>query len=180
MPAIDYSSHINITAPTAAGAQASAQTSGLPDVSFSDLLDIVNPLQHLPVISTLYRAITGDKIGTPEKIAGDTLYGGLYGFVASLADSAFQAITGKSVGDTVLAFLTGSDSTASSSGVAAAAPASAVPASVTPATAVTLPTPDISALMQSLSSKGVDPSIATRAVYAYGKAVSLSSIEPAL
>ena len=30
------------------------------DFSFHDLLDIVNPLQHLPVIGTIYRAITGD------------------------------------------------------------------------------------------------------------------------
>jgi len=35
---------------------------------FHDLLDIVNPLQHLPVIGTLYRAITGDKLGTVEKL----------------------------------------------------------------------------------------------------------------
>ncbi len=176
MPAIDYSSHINNTALATAGTPASAPTNGLLDVSFSDLLDIVNPLQHLPVISTLYRAITGDKIGTPEKIAGDTLYGGLYGFVASLADTAFQKITGKNVGDTVLAFLTGSDNAAPSSTAVAAA----APANITPANAVTLPTPDISALMKSLSDKATDPAIAARAVFAYGKAISLSSIEPAL
>ncbi|HEU0095775.1 MAG TPA: hypothetical protein VFQ52_04930, partial [Rhizomicrobium sp.] len=44
---------------------------------FNHVLDVVNPLQHLPVVGTLYRAITGDKIGAVEKIAGDTLYGGL-------------------------------------------------------------------------------------------------------
>ena len=77
------------------------------EFSFHDFLSIINPLQHLPVIGTLYRAITGDKIGTPEKIAGDTLYGGLWGAVPSVADAAFEAVTGKDVGDTVLALFTG-------------------------------------------------------------------------
>ena len=30
--------------------------------TFLDMLDIINPLQHIPVVSTLYRAITGDTI----------------------------------------------------------------------------------------------------------------------
>ena len=72
--------------------------------AFHDLLDIVNPLQHLPVIGTLYRAITGDTMGTMEKIAGDALYGGLWGAVGAVADTAFEAVTGKDFGSTVLAF----------------------------------------------------------------------------
>ena len=32
------------------------------NISFSDVLDIVNPLQHMPVVSTVYRMITGDHI----------------------------------------------------------------------------------------------------------------------
>jgi hypothetical protein len=71
------------------------------------VLDVVNPLQHLPVVGTLYRAITGDKIGTVEKIAGDTLYGGLWGAIGSVADVAFEAATGKDFGGTMLAMVTG-------------------------------------------------------------------------
>ncbi|HEY5346602.1 MAG TPA: hypothetical protein VIJ72_00305 [Rhizomicrobium sp.] len=82
------------------------------DFSFKNLLDIVNPLQHIPVISTIYRKLTGDVPATPEKIAGDTLYGGAIGFVSSLADTAFEAVTGKDFGDTVLAFFTGDDKSA--------------------------------------------------------------------
>jgi hypothetical protein len=74
---------------------------------FNHVLDVVNPLQHLPVVGTLYRAITGDKIGTVEKIAGDTLYGGLWGAVGSVADVAFEAATGKDFGGTMLAMVTG-------------------------------------------------------------------------
>jgi hypothetical protein len=72
---------------------------------FNDVLDVVNPLQHLPVVGTVYRAITGDKIGDVEKIAGNTLYGGPIGLVSSLADLAFEKITGKDFGDTVMAFV---------------------------------------------------------------------------
>jgi hypothetical protein len=30
--------------------------------TFAEFLDIINPLQHIPVVSTIYRAITGDQI----------------------------------------------------------------------------------------------------------------------
>ncbi|GAA0588389.1 hypothetical protein GCM10008942_41730 [Rhizomicrobium electricum] len=77
--------------------------------SFGDFLDIINPLQHIPVVSTIYRHLTGDKISTPEKIAGDTLYGGLTGLICSLGDALFTEVTGKSVGDTVYAAVIGDD-----------------------------------------------------------------------
>ena len=170
MPGIDYSSHVtNAAAQGPALSVASALKSGVADFSFADLLDIINPLQHIPVVSTLYRAITGDKIGVPEKIAGDTLYGGMTGLFASLADTAFQEITGKNVGDTVLAFLTGDDTDAPVQ--IAAAPEK--PAKVTPAQAAS--TPDMSALLGALSGKGVDAGTATRAAYAYGRTMGLTT-----
>lgn len=97
---------------TAAAKQDTAQTAST-DVAktdsgnsfFDDVLDVVNPLQHLPIVGTVYRAITGDKIGDVEKVAGDTLYGGPIGLVTSLADMAFEKITGKDFGDTVMAFV---------------------------------------------------------------------------
>ena len=36
------------------------------EMSFSDLLDIINPLRQLPIVSTIYHAITGD----PSPLAG--------------------------------------------------------------------------------------------------------------
>ena len=35
------------------------------EFTFDDLIDVINPLQHLPIVSTIYRAITGDEI-TPH------------------------------------------------------------------------------------------------------------------
>jgi hypothetical protein len=109
MPGIDYSAHaVNTSAAQSAAAAAARQAPAAADgFSFGDFLDIINPLQHIPLVSTLYRHLTGDAIGTPEKIAGDTLYGGLVGFVSSIADSAYQAITGKDFGNTLLALVDG-------------------------------------------------------------------------
>ena len=45
-----------------------------------DVLDAINPLQHLPIISTLYRAITGDHIDTVPNMVGGAIYGGVLGF----------------------------------------------------------------------------------------------------
>ena len=166
MPAIDYSSHVT-SAP--ASASVSAPQSRASGFSFGDLLDVVNPLQHIPVISTLYRHLTGDEIGTPEKIAGDTLYGGPIGFLASLADSAFKAVTGKDVGDTVLALLTGEDASPIQTASAG------TPAVVTPASAVSVKTPHLTALLGALSRKGIDADTATRAAFAYSKTVGLAT-----
>lgn len=85
----------------AASAGTSNSNSGF---SFDDFLDIINPLQHIPVVSTLYRAITGDKIGDAEQVAGDALYGGVIGLGSSIANLIFKDATGKDFGDTVLAW----------------------------------------------------------------------------
>ena len=170
-----------------------AQSAGQGDF-LSTLLDVVNPLQHLPVVSTLYRAISGDKITPVAQVAGDTLYGGLIGFASSLANVAFKEITGKDIGDTVLALLDGKDASSSTAkpapvGIATAAPGSILtaqtarpgaaassPVTVTPAQATTL-TPsltDPAAFMAALQAKNVDPALATRALYAYQKSQGLN------
>ena len=170
---------ITVTAVHTAAA-ASVQTAADSDLhfSFDDLLDIVNPLQHLPVVGTLYRAITGDHIKTPEKIAGDTLYGGLWGFVSSVADTAFASLTGKNFGDTVLALLTG-DHNAKPTSVAKATnptpPAESTPAPPVPAAAAPPVNSDVAALSASLSRTGANNEMAQRALYAYRRAYMLTS-----
>jgi len=66
---------------------------------FDDLIDVINPLQHIPIVSTLYRAITGDKMEIPAQLAGGALYGGLFGFLGALGSVAFEKITGESPED---------------------------------------------------------------------------------
>jgi len=78
------------------------------DYSFWDFLDLINPLQHIPVVSTIYREITGDTIKPEMKLAGSTLLGGPLGFVAGLADVVYEQTTGKDIGSTMVASAFGS------------------------------------------------------------------------
>lgn len=143
------------------------------DFSFGDFLDIVNPLQHLPVVGTLYRAVTGDQIKTPEKLVGDALYGGVWGLVSSLADTAFQAATGKNFGDTVLALFTGRRDTKA---VGTEVPAQTKPADPLsqPAAAQSAPV-DVSALTAALNRNGVGYETSQRALYAYRRGFAATS-----
>ncbi|CAO3381699.1 hypothetical protein [Azospirillum argentinense] len=63
-------------------------------LDFGDLLDAVNPLQHLPGVSQVYRHATGDEIGLPARLAGGFLFGGPIGLLGSAAMAAFEAVTG--------------------------------------------------------------------------------------
>jgi hypothetical protein len=73
------------------------------------LLDIVNPLQHLPVISTVYRALTGDAISAPARLVGGVLFGGLLGGASAAINLAVEEITGSDIGEHALALLADDD-----------------------------------------------------------------------
>lgn len=76
---------------------------GKDGFSFGALIDIINPLQHIPVVGTVYRAITGDTIGPAARIAGGTLFGGVFGLIASSIDTVVKEETGQDIGQHVLA-----------------------------------------------------------------------------
>jgi hypothetical protein len=69
-----------------------------PSVSFRDVLSALNPLQYLPVVGSIYRAVTGDSVGEPMRIGGSMvaslLMGGPIGLLMSAASTAFQKLTG--------------------------------------------------------------------------------------
>ena len=75
--------------------------------SFWDLLDVINPLQHIPVVNTLYQELTGDKIGVGAKLVGDTLLGGPIGLIASAINCIVEEETGDDIGGHVLALFKG-------------------------------------------------------------------------
>lgn len=151
-------------------------SSGDGEGFFHHLWNVINPLQHLPVVGTIYRAVTGEHIGSIEKIAGDTLYGGLWGGITSVADVAFESITGKSAEDTVLAWFKPEDAGVGVAG-ARVQPRMAVNAPLPSANMPSLPTDiadasqprglELAALTRSLSARGVDSDTAARALYAY-------------
>ncbi len=77
--------------------------------TFGDLIDVVNPLQHIPVVSWAYRALTGDNIAPAAKVVGGTLFGGPVGLALSAIDAALLHRTGRDSGETVVALLSGKD-----------------------------------------------------------------------
>lgn len=71
------------------------ETAEINDLDFWDLLDIINPLQHLPIVSTIYRALTGDTIKPAMNILGGALYGGPVGLLAAYASAVVEQNTGR-------------------------------------------------------------------------------------
>lgn len=46
------------------------------DGFFEQLVDIINPLQHIPILSNIYRNLTGDQMSGAANILGSGLFGG--------------------------------------------------------------------------------------------------------
>ena len=68
---------------------------GSDGLDFDDFLDLINPLQHLPIISTFYRAATADEISTGSRVLGGALFGGIIAFVAAVVNAFTADTTGK-------------------------------------------------------------------------------------
>lgn len=77
------------------------------EFGFLDLLDMVNPLQHIPLVSTAYRRITGDDIKSPSRIIGGAIFGGPAGAAGGIVNVIVEHETGKDVGENALALLKG-------------------------------------------------------------------------
>jgi hypothetical protein len=75
--------------------------------TFADFIDIINPLQHLPVISGIYRRLTGDTIDQAPKMLGDVLFGGPLGFLGYVVGNALEDITGKDTGEHIASLILG-------------------------------------------------------------------------
>ena len=98
-------SDVSAAAAPAAAASGRSAWHDRQGFGFRDILDIINPLQHLPVISSLYRWITGDRPGEAAQVAGDALYGGPIGVAFSLVGAMLQDKDGHDAGERVLAAL---------------------------------------------------------------------------
>ena len=94
------------TAPAAPAARG-VPAWGEDGFTFGDLVDVVNPLQHIPIVSWAYRALTGDQIAPAAKVVGGTLFGGPVGLALSAFDATLQHTTGRDTGATVVALLSG-------------------------------------------------------------------------
>ena len=118
-------------------------------MSFGDVLDMVNPLQHIPVVSSIYRAATGSTINPVSRVAGDALYGGVFGVASAVMgvfggaiNSMLEEGSGHDGAGTMFASLFGGDTdktavpaavpTTDTTMLASAAPTAPAAAPVTP------------------------------------------------
>jgi hypothetical protein len=74
-----------------------------PEFSFGDFLDIINPLQHIPIVATIYRNMSGDNIGMMPRVIGGALWGKLGGLVVGVVNAVVEWFTGKDIGDHIYA-----------------------------------------------------------------------------
>jgi hypothetical protein len=78
---------------------------GADGFTTSDAIDIVNPLQHLPVIGSLYREFTGDSLDPFSRIVGNTLFFGPFGAAFSSVNVAVEVMTGKDMVSNLIAVI---------------------------------------------------------------------------
>ncbi|MDP6603145.1 MAG: hypothetical protein QGG17_02990 [Rhodospirillales bacterium] len=102
------------TRPADARTVAQNSTSGTADASFAffgdvgfsffDLVDIINPLQHIPIVSSIYRHFTGDELDAAPRVLGGALFGGAIGAAAALVNVIVDEATGNDIGGHAVAF----------------------------------------------------------------------------
>ena len=77
------------------------------EFGFLDVVDMVNPLQHIPIISNIYRNLTGDTIKPISRVVGGAAFGGPLGAVSGAVNALMQMETGKDVGENMVASIEG-------------------------------------------------------------------------
>lgn len=119
---------------------ADARFFGEDGAGIEDVVDALNPLNHIPFVNTLYEQATGHTASTASKLIGGALIGGPIGFLAALGNVIFEQETGHSAAGAVVAALTGEE-TAASTQVAAVETPSDTSAIETPVAEVLPPAP---------------------------------------
>lgn len=71
---------------------------------FGDLVDMVNPLHHLPLIGHIYREVSGDDITPISRIIGGAVYGGGAGAGTALVNVIVEHDTGHDVAGNIVKF----------------------------------------------------------------------------
>jgi len=64
------------------------------EFGFGDILDMINPLHHIPLVGTVYREITGDQIKPIGKIIGGGVFGGPIGAASGIVNVIAEEETG--------------------------------------------------------------------------------------
>jgi hypothetical protein len=77
--------------------------------TFDDVLDMVNPLQHIPVASKYYQEATGDTASEGAMLVGGAVFGvlagGILGLATALVNAAVRHGSGKDLPEHALALI---------------------------------------------------------------------------
>lgn len=84
---------------------ANIQTTQPEEFGFGDLVDMINPLHHLPVVGQIYRGLTGDEIKPIGQIIGGAIFGGPLGAATSLINVVIEEETGKDMTENAIALV---------------------------------------------------------------------------
>jgi hypothetical protein len=76
-------------------------------LTFRDLLAVINPLQHLPVVGSLYRELTGDVPHPAARVLGGVIYGGPFGLFSAAINAMVEQATGRDLAQTAVALVRG-------------------------------------------------------------------------
>ena len=78
---------------------------------WDDFLDMINPLQHIPGVAQIYRAVTGDEINGAANLIGAIPFGPLggIGLIGAVAELAVKDVTGDDIGGNLVAMVFGRD-----------------------------------------------------------------------
>lgn len=81
-----------------------------PDGEFGwdDFVDIINPLQHIPIVAQVYRAVTGDQAYGLSNFIGALPFGPI-SVVSAIADTVVRSQTGRDAGTDMAAAVLGID-----------------------------------------------------------------------
>jgi hypothetical protein len=84
--------------------------------TFDDVIDVINPLQHIPIVSAVYRWLTGDKISPAAELAGGALFGGAIGLAGAAGSLVLDGLTGGETDQQVMVALFGPSPAGASDG----------------------------------------------------------------
>jgi hypothetical protein len=90
---------------TAAASTGDAQAPQQP--KFSDVVAILNPLQNLPVVGTIYRKLTDDVPHPAARALGGLLWGGPLGLLGAVFSYVAEQVSGKSTTEIVKSLFDG-------------------------------------------------------------------------
>jgi len=104
---VDTNVNTNTTPATQSGVSTDKgfELFGADGLTFFDVIDMVNPLQQIPLVGQLYRRFTGDDFDPGSRVIGGALYFGPIGAAAAVVNVAVDETTGKDIGEHMISMI---------------------------------------------------------------------------